>query len=138
MTNVGLSGSYAQVNGINLYYQIHGAGEPLILLHGGFGAIEMFGEVLSMLAAVRQVIAVDLQAHGRTVDIDRPMSLEAMADDIAALITHLGFEKADVMGYSMGGGAALQTAIRHPEVVRKLVVVSCPMRRDGWYPEIVA
>src|SRR5438132_6419497 len=95
--------SYASVNGLNLYYEIHGNGEPLILLHGGVGAIEMFGEVLPMLAAGRQVIAADLQAHGRTVDIDRPITVEAMADDIAALIKHLELEKADVMGYSMGG-----------------------------------
>ncbi|MEO8610365.1 MAG: alpha/beta hydrolase [Chloroflexota bacterium] len=134
-------GSYAQVNGINLYYEVHGTpgvGEPLILLHGGVGAIEMFGEVLPLLAAGRQVIAVDLQAHGRTLDVDRPLALETMGDDIAALILHLGFAKADVMGYSMGGGTAVQTAIRHPEVVRKLVTVSFPYRRDGWYPEIVA
>jgi pimeloyl-ACP methyl ester carboxylesterase len=109
----------------------------LILLHGGVGAIEMFGEILPLLAAGRQVIAVDLQAHGRTADIDRPLSFELMADDIAALIKQLGFEKADVMGYSLGGGA-LQTAIRHPEVVRKLVVVSTPFKRDGWYPEVLA
>jgi pimeloyl-ACP methyl ester carboxylesterase len=98
----------------------------------------MFGEVLPLLAEGRQVIAADLQAHGRTADIDRPLSFESMADDIAALIEHLGFEKADVMGYSVGGGVALQTAIRHPEVVRKLVVVSTPFERDGWYPEILA
>ncbi len=136
--NNGSKGNYAQVNGINLYYEIHGTGEPLILLHGGIGAIEMFGEVLPMLAKGRQVIAADLQAHGRTVDIDRPLSLEGMADDIAALIRHLGLQKADVMGYSMGGHVALQTAIRHPELVRKLVVVSTTFKRDGWYPEILA
>ena len=114
------AGSYAPVNGLKMYYEIHGAGQPLVLLHGGVGAIEMFGEVLPLLAEGRRVIAVDLQAHGRTADIDRPLSYELMADDIAALIKHLGFEKADVMGYSLGGGVALQTAIRHPEVVRKL------------------
>jgi pimeloyl-ACP methyl ester carboxylesterase len=121
-----------------MYYEIHGTGRPLILLHGGVGASEMFGEVLGLLAEGRQVVAVDLQAHGRTADTDRPLSFESMADDIAALIGHLGFEKADVMGYSLGGGVALQTAIRHPEVVRKLVVVSTPFKRDGWYPEILA
>jgi len=121
-----------------MYYEIHGAGEPLVLLHGGVGAIEMFGEVLPLLAAGRQVIAVDLQAHGRTADIDRPLSFELMADDIAALIQQLGFERADVMGYSLGGGVALQTAIRHPDGVRKLVLVSTPFKRDGWYPEILA
>jgi pimeloyl-ACP methyl ester carboxylesterase len=132
------AGSYVSVNGLEMYYEIHGTGRPLILVHGGVGAIEMFGEVLPLLAEGRQVIAVDLQAHGRTADIDRPLSFELMADDIAALIEHLGFEKADVMGYSLGGGVALQTAIRHPEVVRKLVVVSTPFKRDGWYPEVLA
>lgn len=133
-----VKGSYAQVNGINLYYEVHGKGQPLILLHGGVGSIEMFGEVLTMLAAGRQVVGVDLQAHGRTADIDRPLSRKTMADDIAALIKHLGFEKADVMGYSLGGHVALQTAMRHPELVRKLVVVSTTFRRDGWYPEVLA
>ena len=131
-------GNYAAVNGIELYYEIHGTGEPLVLLHGGVGASEMFGANLPLLAEGRQVIAVHLQAHGRTADVDRPMSYEAMADDIAALIAHLGFERADVMGYSLGGGVALQTAIRHPERVRKLVLVSIPFKRDGWYPEVLA
>jgi pimeloyl-ACP methyl ester carboxylesterase len=131
-------GNYAEVNGLRLYYEIHGSGKPLILLHGGVGAIEMFGGVLPLLAEGRQVVAVDLQAHGRTADVDRPLSFETMADDIAALIDHLAFEKADVMGYSLGGGVALQTAIRHPEVVRKLVVVSTPFKRDGWYPGVLA
>ncbi|MFN8531331.1 MAG: alpha/beta hydrolase [Anaerolineae bacterium] len=138
MTNETTIGHYAQVNGIQLYYQVHGSGQPLILLHGGIGAIEMFGPVLPMLAAGRQVIAVDLQAHGRTADISRPLSLEAMADDIGALIQHLGLGKADVMGYSMGGGAAVQTAIRYPDRVRKLIAVSFPYKRSGWYPEITA
>src|SRR5437867_876790 len=132
------AGHYADVNGIKLYYEIHGTGRPLILLHGGLGAIEMFGPNLPALAKGRQVIAVDLQGHGRTADIDRPLSVALMADDIAALIKHLGLESADVMGYSLGGGVALQTAIRHPEVVRKLVVVSTPFRRNAFYPEILA
>jgi pimeloyl-ACP methyl ester carboxylesterase len=133
-----LKTGYAPVNGLTFYYEIHGTGEPLILLHGGLGATEMFREILPFLLKTRRVIAVDLQAHGRTADIDRPLSFEAMADDIAALIKHLGIEKADVMGYSLGGGVALHTAIRHPDVVRKLVVVSTAFRRDGWFPEIVA
>jgi pimeloyl-ACP methyl ester carboxylesterase len=137
-TNEGANGSYAEVHGLQLYYEIHGAGEPLILLHGGVGAIQMFGEVLPSLAQNRRVVAVDLQAHGRTADIDRPLSFELMAGDIAALIKHLGIEEADVMGYSLGGGVALRTAIQHPEVVRKLVLVSTPFKRDGWYPEILA
>ncbi len=129
---------YAKVNGLNLYYEIHGTGEPLVLLHGGLGAIEMFGEILPVLSKARRVIGVDLQAHGRTADVDRPMSFEAMADDIAALLKHLGIEKADVMGYSLGGGVALRTAVQHPGVVKKLVLVSTAYRRDGWYPEILA
>ena len=129
---------YAPVNGLKLYYEIHGTGEPLILLHGGVGATEMFNPILPLLSNTRRVIAVDLQAHGRTADIDRPLTMEAMADDIAALIKHLGIEKADVMGYSLGGGVALRTAIQHPGAVRKLVVVSTAFKRDGWYPEIVA
>jgi pimeloyl-ACP methyl ester carboxylesterase len=131
-------GNYARVNGLDLYYEAHGDGEPLILLHGGVGAIEMFGEVLPLLAEGRQVIGVDLQAHGRTADIDRPMTFEAIADDVAALIEHLGLTEADVMGYSLGGGVALQTAIRHPDVVRRLVLVSTPFKREGWYPEVRA
>jgi len=137
-TNKDAKDSYASVNGLHLYYEIHGAGEPLILLHGGVGAIQMFDELLPSLAQNRQVVAVDLQAHGRTADIDRPLSFELMAGDIAALIKHLGIEEADVMGYSLGGGVALRTAIQHPEVVRKLVLVSTPFKRDGWYPEILA
>jgi pimeloyl-ACP methyl ester carboxylesterase len=138
MANTTPQTGYAPVNGLEMYYEIHGTGEPLILLHGGVGAIEMFGEVLPLLAQGRQVIAADLQAHGRTADIDRPLSFESMADDIRALIEHLGLEEADVMGYSLGGGSALQTAIRHPQVVRKLVLVSTPFSRDGWYPEVRA
>jgi len=129
---------YASVNGVNLYYEIHGTGEPLILLHGGLGSTEMFGEIMPLLSSNRQVIAIDLQAHGRTADIDRPLSFAAMADDIAALIKRLKLGKADIMGYSLGGGVALRTAISHPEVVRNLVLVSTPFKRDGWYPEIVA
>jgi pimeloyl-ACP methyl ester carboxylesterase len=129
---------YGPVNGLKLYYEVRGTGQPLILVHGGLGASDMFTAILPALAAGRQVITVDLQGHGRTADIDRPLSFEAMADDIAALVKHLGLEKADVMGYSLGGGVALRTAIQHPEVVRKLVIVSAPFRRDGWYPEILA
>jgi pimeloyl-ACP methyl ester carboxylesterase len=128
----------APVNGIELAYQIHGRGRPLVLLHGGFGSVEMFGPNVAALAAGRQVIGVDLQSHGRTPTADRPMRFETMADDIAALIRYLGHEQADVMGFSLGGGVALRTAIQHPESVRKLVVVSTPFRRSGWHPEMVA
>lgn len=129
---------YAPVNGLSLYYEIRGSGAPLVLLHGGLGAIEMMSTTLSALAGKRQVISVDLQAHGRTADIDRPMTCEHMADDIAGLLGHLGIERADIMGYSLGGGVALQTAFRHPQVVRKLVVVSVPARRTGSYDEVLA
>jgi pimeloyl-ACP methyl ester carboxylesterase len=129
---------YAPVNGLNLYYEIHGSGAPLVLIHGGFGATGMFGELLPALAAHRQVVAVDLQGHGRTADIDRPLRYEQMGDDIAALIEYLGLGKATVMGYSLGGGTALQAAIRHPEVVDRLVVVSSAHKRNAWYPDSLA
>jgi pimeloyl-ACP methyl ester carboxylesterase len=124
----------ATVNGIELAYQVHGSGRPLVLLHGGFGSVEMFGPNVAALAAGRSVIGVDLQSHGRTPAVDRPMRFETMADDVAALIGHLGHEQADVMGFSFGGGVALRTAIQHPDSVRRLVVVSAPFRRDGWHP----
>lgn len=129
---------YAPVNGLNMYYEIHGAGEPLVLLHGGVVGIDMFGPNVAALAQKRKVIAVELQGHGRTGDIDRPLTYEALADDVAALTEHLGIGKSDVLGYSLGGGVALQLAIRHPESVRKLVVVSEPCKDDGWYPEVRA
>lgn len=129
--------AYADVNGIKLYYEIRGAGRPLVLLHGGLGAIEMFGPNLPALAKGRQLIAVDLQGHGRTADIDRPLTLEAMADDIAALIKSLKLDRPDIMGYSLGGGVALQIAVRHPDVVGRLVLVSTPFRRSGFYPDIL-
>lgn len=124
---------YAPVNGVKVYYQIHGEGEPLVLLHGGFGSIEMFGSNLPALAAGRQVIGVDLQGHGRTLPFDRPMSFEAMATDVAELIRHLGFEKADVMEYSMGGITALRLAIDHPDVLDRLVLASMPFAYSGWH-----
>ncbi len=131
------AGKYADVNGVHLYYEIHGKGQPLILLHGGLGAGSMFGPNLAALAKVRNVIAVDLQGHGRTPDIDRPLQLDYMADDIAALIKHLNIGRCDIMGYSMGAGVALHVAVRHPEVVNKLVVVSAILKRDWFYPEIL-
>jgi pimeloyl-ACP methyl ester carboxylesterase len=130
------TGEYADLNGIHLYYERYGSGRPLILLHGGLGSGEMFGPILPSLAANHQVIAPDLQGHGRTADIDRPIGTDLMADDIAALITHLRLERPDVMGYSLGGGVALQLAIRHPELVGKLVVVSAHIRSDAIYPEM--
>ena len=132
------TGQYAQVNGINLYYETHGAGRPLILFHGGLGSGEMFGPILPTLAERHQVIAVDLQGHGRTADIDRPIDIRLMADDIAALIDHLGLDKTDLVGYSLGGGVALQTAVKYPAKVRRLVAASANIRRDAIYPEILA
>ena len=123
---------YAPVNGIQLYYEIYGEGKPLVLMHGGFTTIAMFTPILPALAAGRQVIAVELQAHGRTGPLGRPMTFENMATDVAELIRYLGHEKADVMGYSLGGNTALRVAIDHPEVVDHLVVVSSVYAFSGW------
>jgi pimeloyl-ACP methyl ester carboxylesterase len=130
--------SYADVDGLSLYYEEHGSGEPLVLLHGGIGASEMFAAILDELAEARRVIAVDLPGHGHTRDVDRPLRAELLADDVAALIEHLGLERADVMGYSLGGMVALRTAIQHPARVRRLVLVSTAFRRDGSFPEVLA
>src|SRR6476660_1433488 len=125
------AGEYADVNGINLYYETHGAGRPIVLLHGGLGSGEMFGPVLSQLAEHHLVVTPDLQGHGRTADIERPIDIRLMAGDIAALIDHLGLDKPDVVGYSLGGGVALQLAVKYPDKVRRLVVVSANIRRDA-------
>src|SRR4051812_40343365 len=130
--------SHADVNGLSLHYEEHGSGEPLVLLHGGIGAGEMFGAILPELSAGRRVITVDLQGHGGTADVDRPLRPELMADDIAALLDHLGLEQADLMGYSLGGLVGLRTAIQHPERIRRLVLVAVAFRRDGSHPEVVA
>jgi pimeloyl-ACP methyl ester carboxylesterase len=135
--NKNASGTYAEVNGVKMYYEIHGGGEPLVLLHGGVGGIEMMRPVLPALASSRRVIVVDLQSHGHTADIDRALRYELMAEDIAALLKHLKIEKADVAGYSLGAGVALRMAIAHPELVNKLVIISTTFKRDGWYPEVL-
>ena len=137
-TDARTAGQYAEVNGINLYYETQGAGQPLILLHGGLMSGETFGPVLPLLAERHQVFAVDLQGHGRTADIDRPIDVRLMADDIGALITHLGVDKADVVGYSLGGGVALMTASKYPGKVRRLVAASANIRPDAIYPEMRA
>ena len=128
----------ARVNGVELGYQIKGEGKPLILLHGGFGSVEMFGPNVDLLAEKNQVIGVDLQSHGRSPAADRPMRFETMADDIAALIRSLGLERAGIIGFSLGGAVGLRTAIQHPEVVERLVLVSTVFKRTGWYPEMRA
>jgi pimeloyl-ACP methyl ester carboxylesterase len=126
----------ATVNGVQLGYQDLGSGSPLVVLHGGFGTADMFGPNLEALAAGRRVLGVDLQSHGRSPAAHRPMRFEDMADAIADLIRTLGLEQAAVMGFSLGGGVALRTAIQHPEVVTRLVLVSTPFKRAGWYREM--
>ena len=129
---------YAPVNGLQMYYEIHGSGAPMVLLHGAFGAIDLWGPILTGLAGNHQVIAVELQGHGHTADVDRPLRYEQMADDVAALLDHLGIAQADIVGYSMGGTTGLQLAIRHRGLVRKLVAISANYRSDGYYPELLA
>jgi pimeloyl-ACP methyl ester carboxylesterase len=129
------TGHYAAVNGLKMYYEIHGSGKPLVLLHGGGSTIEStFGRILPELAKRHQVIAVELQAHGHTSDIDRPLSFEQDADDAATLLKQLHIPTADFLGFSNGGTTALQIAIRHPKLVGKLVLASATYRRDGMQP----
>jgi pimeloyl-ACP methyl ester carboxylesterase len=138
MSEVAGSGRYADVNGINLYHETHGTGRPIILLHGGLGSGEMFGPILPALCERHQVIAVDLQGHGRTADVDRPLDIRIMADDIAALIDHLDLEQPHLFGYSLGGGVACLTAAHHPEKVGRLVMVSASIQPDAIHAEIRA
>jgi pimeloyl-ACP methyl ester carboxylesterase len=123
------------VNGIKLYHEIYGEGEPLVLIHGGLTTIDEMGGWVQPLAKGWQVIAVEMQGHGRTADTDRPMNFSTMGDDIAALLDHLRIPKADLVGHSFGGGSAIRGAIQNPEKVRRLVVISSPYARSGWYPE---
>jgi pimeloyl-ACP methyl ester carboxylesterase len=127
--------TYVPAGAVNMYYEVHGEGEPLVLLHGAYMTIDMMGALLQGLAETRQVIAFEAEGHGRTPLTDRPLSYEQMADDTAAALRHLGLKRADVLGYSMGGGTALQVAIRHPELVRKLVVAAAGFRHDGMHAE---
>ena len=128
-------GNFAAVNGLKMYYEVHGSGSPLVLLHGGGSTIEStFGRILPELARAHQVIAVELQAHGHTLDIDRPLSFEQDADDVAALLKQLKIEKADIMGFSNGGTTALQIAIRHPELVNRLALLAAAFKRSGMQP----
>jgi len=133
---------YAPVNGLEAYYEIHGPdpepdGSPVLLLHGAYMSTGDFGPLLPGLAAAHQVVVPDLQGHGRTADVDRPITYEGLADDAAALLAHLGIPRAHVIGYSMGGAAALQVTVRHPEVVRTLVVISASYTSDGTQPELL-
>jgi pimeloyl-ACP methyl ester carboxylesterase len=127
---------YAPVNGLKMYYEIHGSGEPVVVLHGAFMAISGdWGEFVGELSKTRKVIAVEMQGHGRTADINRDLSYENLADDVAGLLDYLKIPSADIIGYSLGGGVAMQCAIRHPETVRKVISISAPFRRDGWVKE---
>jgi pimeloyl-ACP methyl ester carboxylesterase len=129
---------YAPVNGLAMYYERHGSGPPLVVLHGAFMTIELMDKFVSGLSRTREVIAVELQAHGHTTDIDRPFSYEQLSDDVAALLRHLGVTATDVYSYRLGGGVALQLAIRHPALVRKLVAVSASISSAGSHPEVWA
>jgi pimeloyl-ACP methyl ester carboxylesterase len=128
---------YAEVDGLSLSYEEHGSGEPLVLLHGGVAGSEIFAPLLPALAAGRRVITVDLQGHGRTGEIDRPLRPELLAGDVAAFIEKLGLERADVLGYSLGGTVAFRLAVEHPGRVNRLILVSIAFRRDGSHPEVV-
>jgi pimeloyl-ACP methyl ester carboxylesterase len=129
---------YVETNGVNYYYEIRGEGEPLLLLHGGLGSIEMFGPVLPKLSEKRQVIAVDLHGHGRTQLGQRDISLIDMGDDMTVILMALGYDKVDALGYSLGAGVAFRLAVQHPESVRRLVLVSAGYAQDGFYPEMAA
>jgi pimeloyl-ACP methyl ester carboxylesterase len=124
-------------DGVNYYYEIQGQGEPLLWLHGGLMSIDLSRPMLQALARQRQVIAVDLQGHGRTTLGDRPIDLIRIADDLAMVLKTLGYDSVDVMGYSFGGGAGFRLAVQHPELVRRLVIVSAPFSQDGFYPEML-
>jgi pimeloyl-ACP methyl ester carboxylesterase len=141
MTSIATStgtGAYAQVNGLRMYYETHGEPDgrpPVVLIHGAFSATgTSWGALLGPLAAARQVISVELQGHGHTADTDRPLRMERMADDVAALLDELGVQRADVWGYSMGGSVALHVGLAHPDKVRKLVLQSSSIDSDGYHP----
>lgn len=138
MTTTDPQTGYASVNGLDMYYEVHGTGRPLVLLHGALSTTSVdFGAVLPSLAKARQVIAVEQQAHGHTADIDRPLTTKAMAADTVALLRQLGIEQADLFGYSMGAGIALQIAVDHPDLVRKLAVASLAHTHDGLHPGLL-
>lgn len=138
MADTSSRSGYAPVNGLDLYYEVHGEGDPLVLIHGAFGTIDTWGPILETLASSRTVIAVELQGHGHTADIDRPFGYTDFADDVAAAMAHLEIPTADVVGYSMGANTAIQVAIRHPERVHRLVAISPNVRSDGEYADVHA
>lgn len=128
---------YAPVNGLKLYYEVHGTGKPIVLLHGSFMTIEMnWKEMLPLLSKTRKVIVVEMQGHGRTADIDRPISYKGLADDVAGLLKYLKIDSADIVGYSLGGSIAYQLAISYPKLVTKLVVISGVHKTTGWTPAV--
>lgn len=129
---------YVEANGLSYYFAIFGEGEPLLLLHGGLGSTDMFAPVLPILSQNRQVIGIDLHGHGRTELGDRDISLEDIGGDIALILDELGYDQVDAVGYSFGGGAAFRLAVQHPEMVRRLVLVSAGFSQDGFYPEMIA
>ena len=137
MTEAGAKGGYVAANGLNYYYEIRGEGEPLLMLHGGLGQFGMFGPVLPILAKTRCIIGVDLHGHGRTSLGERPISLADMGDDMAVILKELGYEQVDVLGYSMGAGVAFRLAVQHPQLVRRLVLVSGVFAQSGFYPEML-
>lgn len=128
---------YVQANGLNYYYEVHGKGEPLLLLHGGLGSIDMFGPNLAALAQARQVIGIDLHGHGRTALGSRAIEPIDIGNDLAVVVRQLGYSQVDVMGYSFGGAVALRLAVQHPSLVRRLVVASAPFARDGFHAEML-
>lgn len=134
-----VNSGYADVNGLKMYYEVYGKGKPIVLLHGSYMTIPLnWAQIIPLLAKDRMVIAAEMQGHGRTRDISREFSYEAMADDVSGLLTHLKIDSADILGYSMGGGVAFQVAVRHPEQVRRLVILSGTYAHDGWWPDVEA
>ena len=130
---------YANVNGLKMYYEVYGKGKPIVLLHGSYMNIPLnWAHIIPLLAKDRQVIVTEMQGHGRTRDISRAFTYEGMADDVSGLLKHLKIDSADILGYSMGGGVAFQVAVRHPEQVRRLVVLSGTYTHDGWWPDVEA
>jgi len=134
-----IESGYADINGLKMYFEVYGNGKPIVLLHGSYMNIPLnWQHIIPLLAKDRKVIVAEMQGHGRTKDISREFSFEGMADDVSGLLKHLKIDSADILGYSMGGGVAFQVAVRHPEQVRRLVILSGTYKHDGWWPEVEA